>query len=98
MVEGDLVQALGSFTVQTTSGPLQVKRGDLFRSDDPLVKKHRPAFGAPTVRDSTALFPGYTALAVETATAAPGEHRSPVMAGTARAARAKARTTDDGEV
>ena len=51
----------------------EVHAGDLFWSDDPVVKATPTMFGPPTVRET----PGRASKpAVEQATAAPGEKRA----------------------
>ena len=103
MAERKIVQAKGPFTVNTPEGvPWQVRPGDLYYSDDPVVQGREALFVEPEVRDSRVAVrrpreaPAYAAP--ETAVAPPtGERRAPVTAaGRAKAAKANARP--DGEV
>lgn len=63
-----IVAALDAFAGAADGGYFDVRRGDLFEADHPLVKKHPHLFGPLQVR-----YP--VQRAVEQATAAPGEKR-----------------------
>jgi hypothetical protein len=80
MADAKIVEALSGFVVYLTPGnPFIVRKGDRFMSDDPVVKGYGESFGDVSVRSSGA--PRQTsAAAAETATAAPGERRTPSRA------------------
>jgi len=79
-VDRKIVRANEPFSVQLADGrPLDISAGDLFWSDDPMVKTRGRLFGDVSIRTSTggresssASGPG---AAVETATADPGVRR-----------------------
>lgn len=107
MAERKIVQARGPFTVNNADGvPWQVKPGDLYYDDDPVVAGREGLFAEPEVRDSRAAvrrpreMPGYAAP--ETAVASPsGERRAPVTAAGRKAAARPAAAREprpDGEV
>jgi hypothetical protein len=103
MAERKILQARGPFTVNNAEGvPWQVRPGDLYWSDDPVVVGREELFAEPEVRDSRSAVrrsrqvPAYAAP--ETAVAPPsGEKRAPVTS-TGRKAAAKSGARPEGEV
>lgn len=83
MADRRLVQARGPFATRTTNGPWSVSGGDLYWSDDPVVRANPHNFREPTVQDSTTLIRqphlGWASGTPfsETASAAPGTVRVP---------------------
>lgn len=67
--EPQVMVALASFVGAVGKDEVRVREGDLFASDDPIVRKHPALFGPVVVRRTGA------APRVEAATAAPGEKR-----------------------
>lgn len=65
-----IVAALGGFVAAIGRETFDVRGGDLFEIDHPLVVKHPDMFGPPKLR-----FPVNRSGRVEQATAAPGEKR-----------------------
>jgi hypothetical protein len=61
--------ALTSFVGAVGKAEITIRKGDLFASDDPIVRKHPKLFGPVEVRRTG------PAPRVEQATAAPGEKR-----------------------
>ena len=107
MAERKIVEARSPFTTMNTNGvPWQVRAGDLYYDDDPIVRNRAHLFGEPSVQDSTRA--GRTRLIATTAHAAPemavahpsGETRTPVtQAGKlAKAGSSPPRTRPAGEV
>jgi hypothetical protein len=72
MADRKLVKAKESFG---PAGYGVISPGDLYWSDDPLVKAHPHLFEDPKVKSSVPQRPATTVGAVETTTAAPGEKR-----------------------
>jgi hypothetical protein len=79
MAEIKIVQALESFSVDLDGAPFSVQAGDSFLASDPVVKGREGLFGEVSLRSSGAPRRA-TAVATETATAAPGERRTPSRA------------------
>jgi hypothetical protein len=80
MAEVKVVEAIQGFVVYLTPGnPFFVRKGDRFLSSDPVVKGYAESFGELSVRSSGAP-QSTTAAASETASAAPGERRTPSRA------------------
>jgi hypothetical protein len=78
MGERKLVRALASFATVINGAPVMVAPGDLFYSDDPIVKGRDSLFGEPLVRisdGSPRQHSSVTGSAVETMTAEPGARR-----------------------
>lgn len=74
MADRTIVEAAEPFSVTLKDGtPFSVARGDLFYSDDPVVKGRELLFGEVNVRSSR---PYRATSAAETATAGPGEKRT----------------------
>jgi predicted RecB family nuclease len=67
----------GGFAVQTESGPLVFAAGRLVSDEDPILKTHGHLFEAveAQVARQEAVPQSVTAVAMETASAAPGEVR-----------------------
>lgn len=67
--EPRIVRALASFVGAVGGADIDIRAGDLFAGDDPVVKKWPDSFGPVVVRVSA---PGPR---IEQATAGPGEKR-----------------------
>lgn len=78
MSDRRVLEASESFAVLRTSGiPLMVTAGDRYWSDDPIVSSNPQLFRDLQVKSSVPVTPS-TAQQTETATAAPGERRTPM--------------------
>lgn len=72
----------GGFAVQTAAGPMVYPAGRLVSDEDPILRTHGHLFEAVEVQVARqeAVPQSVTAVATETATAAPGEVRQTSMA------------------
>lgn len=77
MGERKIVRAIDSFTTNVSGRPVSVNIGDLFYSDDLVVKGRESLFGDPLVRTSEGprVSSSVTGSVVETMTAEPGARR-----------------------
>jgi len=75
MPDPKIVEALESFSADVDGVPVSVSHRDRFYDDDPVVIGRRHLFGEVTVRSTRARKPA-SAVAVEVATAGPGERRT----------------------
>jgi hypothetical protein len=75
----DILRANQPFSVTLSNGvPVNVNTGDLWASDDPLVKGREALFGPVEVRNSAAYGRARLDVDTETADATPGTRRAPV--------------------
>ena len=96
MTERKIVQCRSTFATSDNGNTVMIQGGDLYYSDDPIVKGRESLFSEPTVKSSRPA--KSTARAQETATAAPGERRSvarPAKAESKPAAKPAAKSEED---
>lgn len=72
----DILAAVESFVGRLGDGQIRVRKGDLFTTDHPAVKKWPHLFGPVHDIRSAPVEQATAALPVEQATAAPGEKRA----------------------